>query len=53
MNLSLLQFIFLSIAFVSGVMIGLQATVRRGVWSGYLIAFFASSIGFAGTVLLR
>jgi uncharacterized membrane protein YjjP (DUF1212 family) len=52
-DLSTLQFILLAVAFVSGVMIGLQATIRKGVWGFYLLAFFASSIGFAATVLLR
>lgn len=51
-DLSLLQFILLAIAFVSGVMIGLQATVRKAVWGGYLILFFGSTIAYAATVLL-
>lgn len=50
-DLTTLQFILLAIAFVSGVMIGLQAAVRKAVWGVYLILFFASTIGFAATVL--
>lgn len=51
-DLSTLQFILLALAFVSGVMIGLQAAIRKGVWGVYLLVFFASTIGYAATVLL-
>lgn len=51
-NLTALQFALLAIAFASGVMIGLQATVTKSVWTPYILAFLASSIGYAATVLL-
>lgn len=51
-DLTTLQFILLAIAFISGVMIGLQATIRKAVWGVYLLLFFGSTIGFAATVLL-
>jgi hypothetical protein len=50
---SVIQFILLAIIFATGVMILLQATVRRAVWGGYIIPFLAATIAFAGTVLLR
>ena len=49
---SLLQCILLAIAFVSGVMIGLQAAINKAVWGFYPIAFFGSVVGYAATVLL-
>lgn len=51
-DISTLQFVLLAIAFVSGVMIGLQAAVNKSVFGGYLLLFFGSTIGFAATVLL-
>lgn len=45
-------FALLAVAFVSGVMIVLQAVIRKGVWSGYLLLFFASVIGAAAVELL-
>lgn len=49
---TLLQFILLAIAFCSLTMILLQATVRRSVWTLYILAFLTSSIAYAATVLL-
>lgn len=46
-NLSNLEFVLLAIAFISGVMIGLQAAVNRAVWGGYLVLFFGSIVTFA------
>ena len=46
-NLSNLEFVLLAIAFITGVMIGLQAVVRRGVWTPYLVLFFGSIVTFA------
>lgn len=45
-------FALLAVAFVSGVMIFLQAIVNRRVWNWYLVLFFSSAIAAAATALL-
>lgn len=47
---STLQFVSGVVAFVAGVMIVLQATLNRRVWSGYLWAFFGALIVLAVTL---
>lgn len=41
---STLQFAAMIVALITGVMIVLQAAIRKGVWSVYLITFFAAVV---------
>lgn len=47
---STLQFILGAVAFATGLMIVLQAAVRRGVWTPYILAFMGAIIGLAVTL---
>lgn len=47
---STLQFILGSIAFGTGIMIVLQAAVRRAVWTPYILAFLGCVIALAVTL---
>ena len=41
---STLQFVAMIVALISGIMIVLQAAVRRAVWNGYLLLFFGALV---------
>lgn len=45
-----LQFILGAVAFVTGVMIVLQASVNRSVYTPYILVFLGSVIGLAATL---